>query len=66
VRSVMTPAGNGEFSGEISAATKIEAIARRVIDAGRPFAVTDEDGALIGQLDRRAVLDVLVGQPADG
>jgi glycine betaine/proline transport system ATP-binding protein len=66
VRSVMTPAGNGEFSGEISAATKIEAIARRVIDAGRPFAVTDEHGALIGQLDRRAVLDVLVGQPADG
>jgi glycine betaine/proline transport system ATP-binding protein len=63
VRSVMTPAGNGEFAGEISATTKIEAIARRVIDAGQPFAVTDEQGALIGQLERGAVLDVLVGEP---
>jgi glycine betaine/proline transport system ATP-binding protein len=65
VRSVMTPAGNGGFAGEVAATTKIEAIARRVIDAGRPFAVTDEQGALIGQLERRAVLDVLVGRPGD-
>jgi hypothetical protein len=27
--------------------------------------VTDEQGALIGQLERRAVLDVLVGRPGD-
>jgi glycine betaine/proline transport system ATP-binding protein len=60
----MTAAGNCEFAGEIAATTKIEAIARRVIDAGRPFAVTDEQGAVIGQLERRAVLDVLT-RPAD-
>jgi glycine betaine/proline transport system ATP-binding protein len=66
VRSVMTPAGNGEFAGEIAATTKIEAIARKVIDAGRPFAVIDEQGALVGQLERRAVLDVLTAPPADG
>ena len=69
VRSIMTPAqdgeANGEFAGEIAAATKIEAIARRVIDAGRPFAVTDEQGAVIGQLEHTAVLDVLT-RPADG
>jgi hypothetical protein len=35
-----------------------------VIDAGRPFAVTDEQGVVIGQLERRAVLDVLT-RPAD-
>jgi glycine betaine/proline transport system ATP-binding protein len=65
VRSVMTPAQDGDFAGAIAAATKIEAIARQVIDAGRPFAVTDEQGAVIGQLERRAVLDVLT-RPADG
>jgi glycine betaine/proline transport system ATP-binding protein len=59
-RAVMRPPGSGGFAGEIAASTKIEAIARQVIDAGRPFAVI-EDGALIGQLDARAVLDVLVG-----
>jgi glycine betaine/proline transport system ATP-binding protein len=61
-RAVMGPAGSGGFAGENAATTKIEAIARQVIDAGRPFAVT-EDGALIGQLDARAVLDVLVAGP---
>jgi glycine betaine/proline transport system ATP-binding protein len=61
-RAVMSPAGSGDFAGEIAAASKIEAVARQVIDAGRPFAVT-EDGALIGQLDARAVLDVLVAGP---
>jgi glycine betaine/proline transport system ATP-binding protein len=59
-RAVMRPPGCGGFAGEFAASTKIEAIARQVIDAGRPFAVI-EDGALIGQLDARAVLDVLVG-----
>jgi hypothetical protein len=61
----MTAASNGEFAGEIAATTKIEAIARRVIDAGRPFAVTDEHGAVIGQLERRAVLDVLTRPAGD-
>jgi glycine betaine/proline transport system ATP-binding protein len=62
VRAVMTPAGSDGFAGQVPAATKIEAIARRVIDADQPFAVTDEQGALIGQLDRRVVLDVLAGE----
>jgi glycine betaine/proline transport system ATP-binding protein len=61
VRAVMTPAGADGFAGQVPAATKIEAIARRVIDADQPFAVTDDQGALIGQVDRRAVLDVLAG-----
>jgi hypothetical protein len=42
-------------------------IARQVIDAGGPFGVTDRHGRLIGQIDRAAVLGVLVGdqpQPA--
>jgi glycine betaine/proline transport system ATP-binding protein len=66
VRAIMAPADAAGFAGEVAATTKIEAIARRVIDAGRPFAVTDEQGALIGQLEPRAVLDVLVALPADG
>jgi glycine betaine/proline transport system ATP-binding protein len=65
VRAIMTPAGADGFAGEVAAATKVEAVARRVIDAGQPFAVTDEQGALIGQLEPRAVLDVLLTPPAD-
>lgn len=31
-----------------------------MIDAERPFAVIDAQGQVVGQLERRAVLDVLV------
>jgi glycine betaine/proline transport system ATP-binding protein len=65
VRAIMSPAGANGFAGEVAAATKVEAVARRVIEAGQPFAVTDERGELIGQLERRAVLDVLAGPPAE-
>ena len=62
VRAIMTPAaGMNGFAGEVAATTKVEAVARRVIEAGRPFAVTDERGELIGQIDQRAVLEVLAG-----
>ena len=65
VRAIMTPAAGGNgFAGELAATTKVEAVARRVIEAGRPFAVTDEQGRVVGQLDHRAVLDVLAG-PAE-
>jgi glycine betaine/proline transport system ATP-binding protein len=60
-RAIMTaPAGDG-FAGEVGADAKVETIARRAIDAGRPLAVKDGDGRLIGQLDRAAVLAVLLG-----
>jgi glycine betaine/proline transport system ATP-binding protein len=65
VRAVMTPVADGEVAGEIAATAKVEGIARRVIDAGRPFAVTDE-GAVIGQIAPQAVLDVLVGRANHG
>ncbi len=65
VRAVMGPPGGTDgFAGEIVAEAKIQTIARQVIDAGRPFAVTDRTGQLIGQIDPAAVLAVLVGDQA--
>jgi glycine betaine/proline transport system ATP-binding protein len=61
-RSVMAPAGPiGEVAGSVAAGTRIEALAARVINADKPFAVTDGDGRPIGVLTRQAVLEVLVG-----
>ena len=67
-RAVMTPVAAADgFAGEVAADTKIQTIARQVIDAGRPFGVTDRAGRIVGQIDRAAVLAVLVGdQPEPG
>jgi glycine betaine/proline transport system ATP-binding protein len=62
-RAVMSPAA-GDLdgcAGTVAAEARIEAIARQVIDAGRPFAVTDDAGRVIGRIDPAAVLGVLVG-----
>jgi glycine betaine/proline transport system ATP-binding protein len=64
-RTVMAPfAGTDGFAGLIAADAKIQTIARRVIDAGRPFGVTDRNGQIIGRIDPAAVLAVLVGDQA--
>ncbi len=64
VRAVMQPgAPAGETAGQVSASDRIEAVADRVEAAGKPFAVVDESGAVIGSLDRRAVVDTLIGRP---
>ena len=52
----------GEVAGQVAASDRIEAIADRVEAAERPYAVTDAEGAVIGSIDRRAVVDTLIGR----
>ncbi len=60
-RSVMTPAApDTVFACSVRAETKIEALAAQVVDQEAPVAVTNGAGAVIGQLTREAVIDVLV------
>jgi glycine betaine/proline transport system ATP-binding protein len=63
-RSVMTPAApDTPFAGHVTAETKIEDLAAQVVDQDAPVAVTNGAGAVIGQLTREAVLDVLIRRP---
>ena len=61
--AVMSPgAPEGETGGEVAASDRIEAIADRVEASDRPFAVVDGNGTVIGSLDRRSIVDLLVGR----
>ena len=63
VRSVMTPVNDSTTCiGNVLEDTKIEAIAARVFDQEEPIAVMNENNEVIGQIDREAVLDVLVNK----
>ncbi len=62
-RSLMTAAGKGADSYEkIEAAARIASFAPRIVDSAQPFAVTDERGAVIGQIAPQAVIDLLSGK----
>jgi hypothetical protein len=52
----------GPVAGQVAARERIEAVADRVEAAAQPFAVVDGEGAVIGSLDRRAVIDTLIGR----
>ena len=66
-RAVMTPAGDGDgLAGAVAADAKIATIARQVVDGGRPLAVIDRAGHVVGQIDRDAVLAVLLGDRPAG
>ena len=65
VRSIMTPVNDSTaYVGSVFEDTKIEAIAARVFDQEEPIAVMNGINEVIGQIDREAVLDVLVNKRA--
>jgi glycine betaine/proline transport system ATP-binding protein len=63
-RSVMTPLNGEAPTGRVRAGDKIGDVAPGVIESGKPFAVIDETGAVIGALTPQSVIDTLVGKDA--
>ena len=54
------------FAGTVPATSRVGDIADRVEAAGAPHAVVDAAGTIVGAIDRRIVVDVLVGRTAAG
>ena len=62
--SVMALAATGEYAGELRPGEFVADVADRVEAAARPFAVVASEGEVLGQPDRRTVIDVLLGRGA--
>ncbi len=62
VDTVMGPPA-ARHGGSVPAATKIRDVMRVMLDTELPVAVTDDDGRVIGSIDRTAALAVVVGEP---
>ena len=60
-RSIMQPVKARRHAGKISASGKIAGFSAEVVATGKPFAVIDEAGAVIGEITPQAVIDVLAG-----
>jgi glycine betaine/proline transport system ATP-binding protein len=61
-RSIMSPPDPAaDYAGVVGASARIAAFARKIEEAEKPFAVIDE-GTVVGKVDRRAVIDVLIGR----
>ena len=62
-RQLARPAAAGsQMGGKVAANAKIASFAAEIVAAGKPFQVTGEEGAPIGEVSPRAVIDLLTGQ----
>ncbi|HUR42622.1 MAG TPA: betaine/proline/choline family ABC transporter ATP-binding protein [Aestuariivirga sp.] len=62
-RSLMTPATkkSARFK-RVSGSAKIASFSAAIIDSSAPFAVTGNDGTVVGEITSRAVIDLLSGK----
>ncbi len=60
-RTIMRPAGKAGHAGKVDAGARIAAFSSAIVSAGKPFAVTDESGAVIGEVTPQAVIDLIAG-----
>jgi len=65
-RTIMRPAGKVGHAGKVDAGARIATFSSAIVTAGKPFAVTDENGAVIGEVTPEAVVDLLAGVDGKG
>jgi glycine betaine/proline transport system ATP-binding protein len=62
-RTLMTPAPPGaQHDGQVRATARVASFAGVIVGATRPFAVLGANDAILGQVSREAVIDVLAGR----
>jgi glycine betaine/proline transport system ATP-binding protein len=63
VRSLMQPPDTAHtFIGQVRDTDKIGAVAGLIIETGKPFAVVDSDGRMVGEIAPGPILDMLLGR----
>lgn len=65
-QALMTPASVGTaYVGKVRENARIATFAAEIVGARQPFAVVGTDGAIIGEVHRDAVIDLLAGRERD-
>jgi glycine betaine/proline transport system ATP-binding protein len=62
VESIMAPPHEGDAAGTVTTGTKVRDVVRLVATSDLPVRVVDADGAVVGSVDRVAVLSVVAGE----
>src|SRR5687767_3732717 len=67
VRSVMQPLNAAHtLIGQVRDTDKIGAVAGPIIETGKPFAVIDAEGRIVGEIAPGPILDMLLGRGGNG
>jgi glycine betaine/proline transport system ATP-binding protein len=61
-RLMRPPTGTENYGGRVRLTDRVASFAAEIVAAGRPFAVTGADDAIVGEVTRDAVIDLLAGR----
>ncbi|MFN4193805.1 MAG: glycine betaine/L-proline ABC transporter ATP-binding protein [Tabrizicola sp.] len=56
------PLTGSDFAGELPATALVAAVADRIEGAGKPFRVIGAAGEVLGQVDARTIIDIVIGR----
>jgi len=63
--ALMGPTNAGAaYAGRVAASAKVASFAPQIVASDQPFAVTGDDGVILGEVHRDAVINLLVGREA--
>ncbi len=63
--ALMGPTNAGAaYAGRVAASAKVASFAPQIVASDQPFAVTGDDGSILGEVHRDAVINLLVGREA--
>jgi len=65
-RTIMRPAGKAKRAGQVGAGDIVASFSSAIVAAGKPFSVTGDNGAVIGEVTPDAVIDLLAGVGGNG
>jgi glycine betaine/proline transport system ATP-binding protein len=63
---LMRPASTSDHGGRVTPEARIASFSQAIVSAGRPFAVVDNSGRVLGEITPNAVIDLLAGVDAEG
>ena len=63
---LMRPASTSDHGGKVTPEARIASFSQAIVSSGKPFAVVDTSGQVLGEVAPEAVIDLLAGVDAEG
>jgi glycine betaine/proline transport system ATP-binding protein len=63
---LMRPASTSDHGGKVTPEARIASFSQAIVSTGKPFAVVDSSGQVLGEVTPNAVIDLLAGVEAEG
>lgn len=62
LRTAARPVASSDFAGDLPSTALVADVADQIEASGKPFRVVDEEGQILGEVNARVIIDILIGR----